>query len=105
MIRMWPRLLFLFAFSLMLAGCSSMSIETKKIDYKSAGKLPPLEIPPDLTSPNRDERYAVPDISPHGSATYSAYSSERTGAKDAAAQEVLPQMDKMRVERLSLIHI
>ncbi len=76
-----------------------MSIESKKIDYKSAGKLPPLEIPPDLTSPSRDERYAVPDISPHGSATYSAYSSERTGTKDAAAQEVLPQMDKMRVER------
>ncbi|MCZ7653276.1 MAG: hypothetical protein M5R42_01850 [Rhodocyclaceae bacterium] len=24
---------------------------------------------------------------------------ERTGTKDAAAQEVLPQMDKMRVER------
>ena len=91
--------LFLMAAFLALAGCSSMSIESKKIDYKSAGRLPPLEIPPDLTSPNRDERYVVPDISPRGSATYSAYSSERTGSKNAAAQEILPEIDKMRVER------
>ncbi|MEZ5614321.1 MAG: outer membrane protein assembly factor BamC [Rhodocyclaceae bacterium] len=98
MIRMWSRQL-LFVISVMLAGCSSMSIESKKIDYKSAGKLPPLEVPPDLTAPNRDERYTVPDISPQGTATFSAYSSERTGTKDAAAQEVLPQIDKMRVER------
>jgi outer membrane protein assembly factor BamC len=99
MIRNWFRLSLLFAISMGLAACSSMSIESKKIDYKSAGKLPPLEIPPDLTSPNRDERYAVPDISPRGSATFSAYSSERSGTRDAARQEVLPQIEKMRVER------
>ena len=99
MIRMWSRLFFLFVVSVVLAGCSTSMIESKKIDYKSAGKLPPLEIPPDLTSPSRDERYTVPDISPRGSATFSAYSSERSGTKDAAAQEVLPQIEKMRVER------
>lgn len=99
MIRVGSRLLLLFVASAVLAGCSGSMIESKKIDYKSAGKLPPLEIPPDLTSPSRDERYAVPDISPRGSATYSAYSSERSGTKEAAAQEVLPQVDKMRVER------
>ncbi|MDR2238859.1 MAG: outer membrane protein assembly factor BamC [Zoogloeaceae bacterium] len=82
-----------------LAGCSTLSIESKKIDYKSAGKLPPLEVPPDLTAPNRDERYAVPDISPRGSATYSAYNSERSGTQDTAAQTVLPQVEKMRIER------
>lgn len=85
-----------------LAGCSGNILpESKKIEYKSAGKLPPLEIPPDLTQQSRDERYAVPDVSASkGSATYSAYSSERAGqARTTTAQDVLPQVDKMRIER------
>ena len=39
----------------------------------------PLEIPPDLTAPQRDDRFAVPDVSPRGVATYSAYSADRAG--------------------------
>lgn len=99
MIRKLSRQFFLFAVSAVLAGCSTTMIESKKIDYKSAGKLPPLEIPPDLTSPSRDERYAVPDITPKGSATFSAYTTERSSTKNSTAQEVLPQIEKMRVER------
>lgn len=85
----------------LLAGCSSLIPESKKIDYKSSGKLPPLEIPPDLTKPSRDERYAVPDVAPKGSATYSAYANERgtKGTTSAGAQELLPAVQKMRIER------
>ncbi|PKO83929.1 MAG: hypothetical protein CVU17_04855 [Betaproteobacteria bacterium HGW-Betaproteobacteria-11] len=84
----------------LLAACSAPVIESKKIEYKSAGKLPPLEIPPDLTQPSRDERYAVPDVATSkGSATYSAYSTERAGNRTTTAQDVLPQIEKMRVER------
>jgi outer membrane protein assembly factor BamC len=94
------KLLTLLVAAAVMGGCSGTLIESKKVDYKSAGKLPPLEIPPDLTSPSRDERYAVPDLAPKGSATFSAYSGERSGAtRNATAQEVLPQLDKMRVER------
>ena len=85
-----------------LAGCSGNILpESKKIEYKSAGKLPPLEIPPDLTQQSRDERYAVPDVSTSkGSATYSAYSNVRAGqARTTTAQDLLPQVDKMRIER------
>ena len=85
-----------------LAGCSGNILpESKKIEYKSAGKLPPLEIPPDLTQQSRDERYAVPDVSASkGTATYSAYSSERSGqARTTTTQDVLPQVDAMRIER------
>lgn len=83
----------------LLAGCGFM--DSKKVEYKSAGKLPPLEVPPDLTQPNRDDRYSVPDVSPKGSATFSAYSDERTGqaARVGIGPEVLPQVNKMRVER------
>ncbi len=89
------------AAALAVAACSGNILpEPKKIEYKSAGKLPPLEIPPDLTQPSRDERYAVPDTTPRGTATFSAYSSERSGqARSTTAQDVLPQVDKMRVER------
>jgi len=85
----------------LLAGCSSTSIfESKKIDYKSAGKLPPLEVPPDLTQPTHDDHYTVPDVSPKGTATYSAYATDRGGQSSSASdQEVLPQVGKMHVER------
>ena len=41
-----------------LAACSAF--EPDKIDYKSAGKAPTLEVPPGLTQLSRDNRYAVP---------------------------------------------
>lgn len=85
----------------LLSACSGNILpESKKIDYKSAGKLPSLEVPPDLTQPARDDRYAVPDISPKGSATYSEYAGERkTGATASTGPAVLPSVDKMRIER------
>lgn len=81
-----------------IAGCGILP-ESKKIDYKSAGKVPSLEIPPDLTQLQRDDRYAVPDGAGKGSATYSAYSAERTPAAQAQNSVVLPQVDKARIER------
>lgn len=83
-----------------LAGCGGAMIESKKIDYKSSGKLPPLEVPPDLTQPSRDDRYAVPDTGSKGSATFSTYTGERAGKpQTAGTAEVLPQVDRMRIER------
>ncbi|MCZ7653207.1 MAG: hypothetical protein M5R42_01415 [Rhodocyclaceae bacterium] len=69
-----------------------MSIESKKIDYKFAGKLPCWN--PDLTSPSRDERHAVPDISPHDLQPIPPTVQSALVSKDAAVQEVLPQMVK-----------
>ena len=87
-------------FVVVLAGCSGTLIESKKIDYKSAGKAPPLEIPPDLTSPSRDDRFSVPDGVGKGSASFSAYNNERSPQARAQQQsDVLPQVDKTRIER------
>ena len=88
--------------AVVLAGCSSIGLETKKIDYKSQSsiKVPTLEIPPDLTSPARDDRFAVPDTSGKGSATFSAYSGERSPQAKAQQQsDILPAVDKARIER------
>jgi len=81
-----------------LAGCS-MIPEARKIDYKSAGKVPTLEVPPDLSQVARDDRYAVPDANGKGSATFSAYTADRSVAGQAQNSVVLPQVDKVRVER------
>lgn len=88
--------------SLILAACSSIGLESKKIDYKSASsiKVPTLEIPPDLTSPARDDRYAVPDAVGKGTATFSAYAEERSPqARAQQPSDVLPQVDKAHIER------
>ncbi len=86
--------------TLLLAACSALpSLQGDKIEYKSAGKLPPLEIPPDLTRPTADDRYAVPDINPKGGASYSVYSKERGAVADSAKASVLPSQENARVER------
>ena len=91
----------LIALSLALAGCSTSLFESKRIDYKSAKQMPQtLEIPPDLTAPTRDDRFAVPDVSPRGVATFSAYNADRSAQPSAAAAgDVLATPDTMRIER------
>ena len=90
------RLLPLFLFvSLAVSGCS---IESKKIDYKSAEKQPTLAVPPDLIAPTGDNRYAIPDTQGGGTATLSAYSQDRKTAP-VASSTLLPEQDKVRIER------
>jgi outer membrane protein assembly factor BamC len=80
--------------ALVLGGCqSAQDVLEGKIDYKSERKLQPLEIPPDLTAPQGDNRYAVPDSGP-SSATYSGRRDPRT-----AGTSVLPEFDAIRIER------
>jgi outer membrane protein assembly factor BamC len=85
-----------------LQGCTMSSdiLEGKKIDYKSAGQLPTLEIPPDLTTPARDNRYTVPDTG-KSSATASGYEADRAQARRTGTVQagVLPTVEKMRIER------
>jgi len=81
-----------------MAGCSVLP-DSRKIEYKSAGKAPTLEVPPDLSQIAKDDRFLVPDVAGKGSATFSAYSADRTPAAQAENATVLPKVDKVRVER------
>jgi outer membrane protein assembly factor BamC len=88
--------------ALALVGCNTFGgfeLPSKKVDYKSAGKIPPLDVPPDLTRPTADDRYLVPDVNPKGTATFSAYNKDRSGAPQTATRDVLPQDGDARVER------
>jgi outer membrane protein assembly factor BamC len=79
-----------------LSACASDS----GVDYKKAGTLPPLEVPPDLTSPARDNRYSVPDNA-RSTATLSGYQAERREqpARATGSPVVLPEIERMRIER------
>ncbi len=83
-----------------LAGCSSIGsiLEPDRVEYKSAGKAPSLEVPPDLTQLQRENRYAIPDAS-RGTATASGYSLQQ-GARPSTTAVVAPKAaSDMRIER------
>jgi outer membrane protein assembly factor BamC len=76
--------------------CACSSLEGKKVDYKSESKQTrPLEVPPDLASPNASDRFTVPEAN---QATYSDYNQGQP-AKVGATQGLLPQPGKSRIER------
>ncbi|HXM81186.1 MAG TPA: outer membrane protein assembly factor BamC [Burkholderiales bacterium] len=84
---------------ILLGGCSTAGeLFSSKVDYKSAGTLPTLEVPPDLTAPARDTRYVVPETG-KSSATLSGYQAERREQNRAGNTAVLPQVERMRIER------
>jgi len=88
----------LIILALAATGCGVL--EDNKIDYKSAGALPSLEAPPDLIMPSGDNRFAVPEITPRGSATFSVYDRERAGRPQAGAtQALLPTVEMASIER------
>ena len=75
------RALTLTAIALSLAGCTTI-FESDKVDYRGAKKAANLEVPPDLTALQRDNRYAVPDGK--GVATASGFQ-QQMGAQGAMA--------------------
>ena len=87
--------------ALALSGCSWFGLGSKAPDYKGAqGRVvQPLEVPPELTAPTMDDRYAIPD--PRAQTTFSAYSQRTPGSAPVAAgpAPVLPRFENVRLER------
>ena len=79
---------------LLLAGCGFTS--NKGSDYRSqGGKIPSLEVPPDLTSPIADDRFVIPDSK---ATSFSTYTRER-GSVPVSGSAVLPKVENARIER------
>lgn len=84
----------------LLGACSmfeSFQDGASRIEYKSAQKLPPLDVPPDLTSPSRDGRFNVPESG--GATTLSGYQAGRAQQPSSGAKDVLPTPEGMQVRR------
>jgi outer membrane protein assembly factor BamC len=92
----------LTALAFSLAACTTV-FESDKVDYRSAKKAPPLDIPPDLTQLQKDNRYAVPEG--RGVATASGFQQQRGNAAApmpaaAAGSAVGPvSTEAVRIER------
>ena len=92
------------ALLLTLSGCGMISsvMEQDKVDYRGAKKAAKLDVPPDLTQLEKDNRYAIPEV--RGTASASTYQQPRGAAPVAgaapSAQAIGPiSTDAMRVER------
>jgi len=99
------RVLTLGAMALSLAACTTV-FESNKVDYKGAKKAAPLDVPPDLTALQRDNRYAIPDG--RGVATASGFQQGQAAAAGVGGQVAGPvssqaigpiSSDAVRVER------
>jgi outer membrane protein assembly factor BamC len=90
----------LTAIAFSLTACTTV-FESDKVDYKASKKAAPLDIPPDLTQLQKDNRYAVPDG--RGVATASGFQQQRGTAPAiaAASGEQIGQVptDTIRIER------
>ncbi|MBL8510102.1 MAG: outer membrane protein assembly factor BamC [Betaproteobacteria bacterium] len=85
--------------SLTLAACSWIpGFSNKGPDYRGqGGKIPSLEVPPDLTSPVADDRFVIPD---NKATTYSSYNREKTApAATPSGPTVLTKVEGARIER------
>ncbi len=84
------------ALLLLVAGCGSMNLENKRVDYKTAqSEVPALEVPPDLTTPVTANKYAIPDAGTE-TANYSDFS-KNSAALSARSNAVLPDSGKIHL--------
>ena len=82
----------LLACSVLLSACAVL--EGDKIDYKSAGKAPSLDVPPDLSQLTRDTRYALPGAPVTASGQQAARAGAAAGVPTATAS-----VGDFRIER------
>ena len=86
---------------LALGACSTINdaLQGDKLDYKTQAttKVKSLEVPPDLSSLPRDDRFDIP--ADRNSATLSAYNQQRASGTPAQSAGVLPTVKDARLER------
>jgi outer membrane protein assembly factor BamC len=91
----------LSALMVSLSGCGMMGsmMESDKLDYRAATKAAPLDVPPDLTQLQKDNRYAVPDG--RGVATASGFQQQKGAAPAVASGDAIGVAGNaaVRVER------
>lgn len=93
--RQWVQSVAFLCASVVLVGCGALP--GNDIDYKSAAtqKVKPLEVPPDLLVPGKDDRFSMPAS---GTASRSEFERNRLEPKKSDGT-ILPAVSGMRIER------
>ncbi len=99
--------LVLVSLAVFVTGCGSSLQQTidehlpsADTQYQSSRSLPPLEIPPDLSSATIKDGAVVPQVDASGSMRYSDYAGTGKAKKEGERRgTVLPSLQKVRVER------
>ena len=90
----------LFFSLLILAGCSAIGIENKRVDYKSAAiKIPTLEVPPDLTTPVTRNQHTIPGSDGEIVTNFSDFVKGGQVAQVGVDTTVLPEVKNVHLER------
>lgn len=90
----------LFISLLILAGCSAVGIENKRVDYKSAAnKMPTLEVPPDLTTPVTKNQHIIPGSDGEVTANFSDFVKGGQVTQAGIGATVLPEVKNAHIER------
>lgn len=92
--------------ALLLSGCSGQLttvlddyLPEKEAPYKSSKRLPPLEVPPDLSRTAINDSLRIPQRQ-QGGTTYSEYANrDQAQGAGAVAAGILPDFENLRVER------
>ena len=83
----------LLGLALALSACSVF--DSDKIDYKSAGRAPTLEVPPDLSQLSRDSRYVVTG----GVASAAGFQAAQAAAAPGTAGAAPTSLGDVRIQR------
>ena len=92
---------------LALVGCHTLGIQKKRVDYKSAAassSAPSLEVPPDLTSPSSEDRYAIPEGNGESVENYSDYAKGGRTRPVQMTSSVLPPVKGVHLEHAGAQH-
>ncbi|MGA2548853.1 MAG: outer membrane protein assembly factor BamC [Burkholderiaceae bacterium] len=88
---------------LLLSACTITDVLSgDKVDYKSASEQPirnKLEVPPDLNTLPKDDRFNMPDVKGTTLSTYTAKRAEQNGTPLPGTTDVLPTIQDAHLER------
>ncbi len=104
MFRLWQEAISCSLVLLLTIGCSTIEKNSsdRQAKYQKSRTIPPLEVPPDLTSSINDE-LVIPELAPEQNATFSEYHNQRTTAQGVVKRtqsNVLPIAQSVQIKRI-----